>query len=313
MSLIVGAYPAQNPGAVQQPFFEELAGISSIRGLELLYRASGGDLWPAGAPDAWSAVVTAIPGTMQRLGLDGNFGLASTDSGGRRSAVDFVAGIKDYVAALTDAGHPVEAVELHSAPPHHASGAAFGESLAEILGWDWHGTTIVIEHCDAPRVGRAPEKGFLRFEEEIRVVRSLREQGLHDIGVLVNWARSVIETGESRTAAEHIRYAREAGVLTGLMFSGCSPETTEFGYPWIDAHLPAVEVQGAPASSLLNAGEIARCLDEAGELPITGFKIGLPQDAVAPADRVARLRQMCNVITEGFSAGTGQRPEFSPT
>lgn len=307
MSLIVGAYPAQSPGPLQQQFFEQLAGISSIRGLELPYRASGGDPWPAGAPGAWSAVVTAIPGTMQRVGLDPHFGLASTDSNGRRSAVDFVAGIKDYVAALLDTGHQVEAVELHSAPPHHASAAAFAESLEDILGWDWRGTKIVIEHCDAPRSGRAPEKGFLPFEEEVRVVRSLREQGRHDIGILVNWARSVIETGESRTAAEHIRYAREAGVLTGLMFSGCSPETTEFGYPWIDAHLPAVEVQGAPASSLLNAGEIARCLEEAGELPITGFKIGLPQDAGSPAERVARLRQMCNLITEGLPAGSGRQ------
>lgn len=313
MSLIVGAYPAQSPGTLQQQFFEELAGISSIRGLELPYRAAGGDPWPAGAPGAWSAVVTAIPGTMQRLGLDGHFGLASVDPNGRRSAVDFVAGIKDYVADLVAAGHPVEAVELHSAPPRHASPAAFAESLEDILGWDWHGTRIVIEHCDAPRRGRPAEKGFLPFEEEVRVVSRLREQGRRDIGILVNWARSVIETGESRTAAEHIRYAREAGVLTGLMFSGCSPETTEFGYPWIDAHLPAVEVQGAPASSLLNAGEIARCLDEAGELPITGFKIGLPQDAVSPAGRVARLRQMCDLITEGLPAGSGRQGGSRPT
>ena len=140
MSLIVGAYPAQGPGTLQQQFFEELAGISSIRGLELPYRASGGD--PAGRPVSppCSAVVTAIPGTMQRLGLDGHFGLASTDSNGRRSAVDFVAGIKDYVTALVAAGHPVEAVELHSAPPQHASAAAFAESLEDILGWDWRGT-----------------------------------------------------------------------------------------------------------------------------------------------------------------------------
>ncbi len=302
MSLIVGAYPAQNPGPLQRQFFEQLGRIPSIRGLELPYRAEGGDSWPAGAPAAWSVVVTSIPGTMQRSALDEQFGLASRDPGGRRAALDFVAGMRDYVAALVDSGHRVEAVELHSAPPLYASSDAFADSLNEVLDWDWHGAGIVVEHCDAPRLGSAPEKGFLSFEEEVQVVRRLRDQGRKGITVLVNWARSVIETGRSRTAADHLRYAREAGVLGGLMFSGCSPETTEFGYPWIDAHLPAVEVQGAPASSLLNGGEITRCLRAAGEVPITGFKIGLPQDAVSPAERVERLRQMCTLVTDAARA-----------
>ncbi|MET3809218.1 DUF4862 family protein [Arthrobacter sp. UYEF3] len=309
MSLIVGAYPAQSTGPLARQFFDELGRIPSIRGLELPYRAEGGDPWPAGAPAAWSAVVTSIPGTMQRLALDEHFGLASRNPGGRRAALDFVAGIRDYVGALVSSGHRVEAVELHSAPPHHGSPEAFAESLNEVLDWDWQGAGIVVEHCDAPRAGSVPEKGFLSFEEEVQVVRGLRDQGREDISVLVNWARSVIETGQSHTAADHLRYAREAGVLGGLMFSGCSPEPTEFGYPWIDAHLPAVEVQGAPASSLLTGGEIARCLREAGELPITGFKIGLPQDAVSPGDRVERLRQMCTLITGAARAGGDpQRP-----
>ncbi|MCX6499562.1 MAG: DUF4862 family protein [Arthrobacter sp.] len=309
MSLIVGAYPAQGSGTLQRQFFEELGRIPSIRGLELPYRAAGGDPWPAGAPAAWSAVVTSIPGTMQRSALDDRFGLASRDPGGRRAALDFVAGMQDYVAALVGSGHRVEAVELHSAPPLHASSDAFTESLNEVLDWDWHGAGIVVEHCDAPRSGSAPEKGFLSFDAEVQIIRRLRDQGRKGITVLVNWARSVIETGRSRTAADHLRYAREAGVLGGLMFSGCSPETTEFGYPWIDAHLPAVEVQGAPASSLLNGGEIARCLRAAGELPITGFKIGLPQDAVSPAERVERLRQMCTLVADAARAsGDAERP-----
>ena len=167
-------------------------------------------------------------------------------------------------------------------PSGHGNPAAFAESLDEILGWDWQDTALVVEHCDAPRPGRRAEKGFLSFRDETEIVRAFRQQG-RDVGMLVNWARSVIETGESRTAADHVAAARAAGVLSGLMFSGCSPEATEFGYPWIDAHLPAVEVEGAPASSMLNAHEIARCLREAGELRFTGLKIGL-----APGRRIAR-------------------------
>ncbi|MEO5994400.1 DUF4862 family protein [Pseudarthrobacter sp. PH31-O2] len=295
VSLIVGAYPAQPEGLLQSQFFEELAALAAIRGLELPYRAWGGDPWPAGANADWSAVVTAIPGTMQRAGADARFGLASTDREGRRAAVDFTAGILGYVAGLRDQGHRVEAVALHSAPSGHGTPAAFAESLWEILGWDWQGTSLVVEHCDAPRPGRVPEKGFLSFSDETNLVRAFREQG-QDIGMLVNWARSVIETGQRRTAAVHVAEAREAGVLNGLMFSGCSPEATEFGYPWIDAHLPAVEVEGAPASSLLTTREIAGCLREAGRPPIIGLKIGLPGAAASPLERAARVRQMCDLV-----------------
>lgn len=301
MSLIVGAYPAQPEGSQQRPFFEAMADVAAIRGLELPYRAAGGEPWPAGAPAEWSAVVTTIPGTMQRVGLDRHFGLASVDQDGRRAAIDFTAGVRDYVTRLGDEGHRVEAVALHSAPPRRGSPSAFAESLEEILAWDWSGTSLVVEHCDAPRPGRNPEKGFLPIQAEVDVVRSLKDRG-YRVGMLVNWARSVIETREIQTAAEHITYAREAGVLSGLMFSGCSAEATEFGYPWIDAHLPAIEVEGAPASSMLNTREIARCLQAAGELPIMGFKIGLPQDAVSAAERASLLRQMCALVTGNVTA-----------
>lgn len=301
MSLIVGAYPVQGTGTAQREFFEKLSGISSIRGLELPYGAFGGTLWPPGASKNWSAVVTAIPGTMQRTQANDRFGLASTDTEGRRSAIEFSRGIKDYAAALDESGHRVEAVELHSAPRGYCSPEALALSLQEVLDWDWRGTRILIEHCDAPRPGFTPEKGFLPFEDEVQVVSSFRQQGRQDIGILVNWARSVIETGQRQTAADHITLARGAGVLAGLMFSGCSPEQTDFGYPWIDAHLPPVEIDGAPDSSLLNAHEIRRCILAAGELPITGFKIGLPGSAGSPTEKVARLQQMCRLVTGGQS------------
>ena len=80
MSLIVGAYPAQPSGLLdRETFFTELADEPTIRGLELPYHRDGGDPWPPGAPAAWTAVITAIPGTMQHLAGDPHFGLASTD------------------------------------------------------------------------------------------------------------------------------------------------------------------------------------------------------------------------------------------
>ncbi|SDT59723.1 protein of unknown function [Pseudarthrobacter equi] len=295
MSLIVGAYPAQ-PAGSQQEFFRGLAAVPAVRGLELPYGPHGGNPWPAGAPAEWAAVVTSIPGTMQRLGASAAFGLASPDAGGRREALEFVAGLHAYVLSLKGEGRQVEAVELHSAPHPGADAAMFRASLSEILGWDWGTTRVLVEHCDAPRPGGRPEKGFLPFGEEVEVVRSLVEQVGSRVGLVINWARSVIETRNPDTAAEHIALAREAGVLAGVMFSGCSPDATEFGYPWIDAHLPAVEVEGAPPGSLLNRAGIQWCLAAAGTGPFIGFKVGLPREGLTVQDRVDRLRQMCALI-----------------
>ncbi|MEV7455422.1 DUF4862 family protein [Pseudarthrobacter oxydans] len=295
MSLIVGAYPAQ-PEELQQNFYQALGSIPSIRGLELPYGPYGGSPWPAGAPEDWSAVVTAIPGTMKRVGQSSTFGLASRDSEGRRAALEFVSGLRDYASRLAGQGHRVEAVELHSAPSLYSSALLFEESLKEVLDWEWGSTRVLVEHCDALRWGSRPEKGFLPFDEEVNVVASLQAEGWGQVGIVVNWARSVIESGDTGTAVEHLLQAREAGVLAGVMFSGCSPEATEFGYPWIDAHLPAVEVDGAPPSSLLNRAEVQLCLAAAGPVAITGFKIGLPQQGLSVQDRAGRLQQMCDLV-----------------
>ena len=79
------------------------------------------------------------------------------------------------------------------------------------------------------------------------------------------------------------------------MFSGCSPRETDFGYPWIDAHLPAQEIQDAPKSSLLDKHQISRCLIAAGSPAIVGFRIGLPTTATTQ-QRARRLRHMCRLI-----------------
>jgi hypothetical protein len=233
---------------------------------------------------------------MQRLGRQPAFGLASPDAAGRREALEFTAGVREFVLRLEDEGHVVEAVELHSAPYPNASAPRFRESLEEILGWEWGSTRLLVEHCDAPRAGRRPEKGFLTFPAEMDVLQALRADGVGQVGMVINWARSVIETRNPDTAAEHIAQARAAGVLAGVMFSGCSPVETEFGYPWIDAHLPPVGVDGAPASSLLTGGHMADCLAAAGPVPLLGFKIGLPAEGLTAGRRVDRLRQMCALV-----------------
>nr|WP_246223648.1 DUF4862 family protein [Pseudarthrobacter psychrotolerans] len=56
--------------------------------------------------------------------------------------------------------------------------------------------------------------------------------------VAVNWARSVIESRDTTAPDRHVELARQAGVLAGVVHSGCSPRPTPFGGAWDDAHLP---------------------------------------------------------------------------
>lgn len=296
MSLILGAYAAQ-PAVETASFYAGLGAIDSIRGLELPFGPLGGGPWPEGAPGGFSAVVTAIPGTMQRLQCSPSFGLASADAEGRNEALAYVSELRSYVSRLEGEGHSVEAVELHSAPAYSSSASAFERSLREILEWDWGSTQVCIEHCDAPRAGHASEKGFLPLEEEMEVLSTLGASGAR-VGLVINWGRSVIESGDPGSVVAQLAEAREAGVLYGVMFSGCSPVETEFGYPWIDAHLPAVEVTGAPLSSLLNRHEIQKCLTAAGPVPLVGFKIGLGDPGLGVPERLQRLAQM-SALTAG--------------
>ena len=111
----------------------------------------------------------------------------------------------------------------------------------------------------------------------------------------MNWGRSVIEGHDPHTAAVHIETARRAGVLSGVMFSGCSPQETKFGYAWIDAHLPPQEIQDAPKSSLSDRHQIQGCLSAAGSPAMVGFKIGLPAAATSH-QRARLLRHMCTLM-----------------
>ena len=160
----------------------------------------------------------------------------------------------------------------------------------------------MIEHCDAPRPSWTPEKGFLELDDEIAAVAAATAAAGTRLGITINWARSAIEGRSPDTAVRHIESARTAGVLSGVMFSGCSPVATDFGYPWIDAHLPAREVEGAPNSSLLTADRIRESVVAAGPVDYLGLKIGLRPASLGVEAQVARLATMAKDITESAAA-----------
>jgi hypothetical protein len=308
VTLILGAYPIEPDDRDQRhQLFELLGACGLYGGLELPYSATSGARWPDGAPLDWRAVVTAIPGTMQRMSADPTFGLASTNAEGRARAIGFAAEICDYVAEMAVAGPQQLAVELHSAPRGLGSRDALAESLTLLAGWDWSGATLVIEHCDAPRPTWTPEKGFLELDDEIAAVAEATAATGTRLGITINWARSAIEGHGPEAPVRHVEAARAAGVLSGVMFSSCSPLATDFGYPWIDAHLPAREVEGAPGSTLLTAGAIRACVAAAGPVDYLGLKIGLRPASLGVEALVSRLATMATEITEAAVVGGAAR------
>ena len=109
------------------------------------------------------------------------------------------------------------------------------------------------------------------------------------LGVTINWARSVLERRRVEDAVDHIRTARAAGLLRGLMFSGCTGEATSQYGAWKDTHMPHSAVA---AESLLTPAEVTRALAAADGRDGTGTAAAPPllytgvKIAVLPRDDV---------------------------
>ncbi|WP_166793259.1 DUF4862 family protein [Cryobacterium lactosi] len=322
--LIVGAY-ASSPTAhrwdpaVESSYLGGLAEVAGIRGLELPWLGSlhaHDEPWLlATLPARWQVVLTSVGYTVAAVAGDPRHGLASEDAEGRRAAVANVAAMLAGVRRLNDsAGTPVViAVELQAGPGPHptssAGAAALAASLAEIGAWDWEGTAVLLEHCDAWVPGQAHAKGFLPLGDEIAAIRM---SGV-EVGIVVNWGRSAIELRASSRVLEHVQAARDAGVLRGLMFSGVADQASAYGAAWADAHLPFAPEPGAVGhaaysepASMLKVGLARSALDEAGELLYSGIKFSWRPEEASVDQRVAMLRRSVSLLTE--AAPVGPRP-----
>lgn len=314
MATIVGAYAASPAAAAwkeaeEKAFYDGLKAMSGVRGLEVPFTGTlhpHDETWLLRAVKKdWDFVVTCIPGTMQTLVTDKTFGLASDDAAGRKRAIDFAAKAKDAVGRINTAvgRNAVIAVEVQSAPTQGGDGkgsaSAFAEALAEIAGWDWQGARIVIEHCDAYRAGHPPIKGFLTLDDELKAIAKADRAAKTPIGISINWGRSVLETYKAETAVRHIKQARDAGALSGLMFSGASGTQTPYG-TWADAHMPHAPAAGlahAAEGSLLTEAEIKASLAAAGsKLDFVGVKIGIRPPEATVATRLGLIGDLITLI-----------------
>lgn len=263
--------------------------LGKIRGLELPFWGDGihpydTELFLSLLDPEWEYVLTCLPGNMQKLAENKHFGLASDDESGRQQALNFYKNASETIKSLNQyfGSRRVFAVAIATSPALHVDGVsssttALEKSLLALASFDWNGAKLVIEHCDSGRLARKAVKGFLSIEEELVCILNLRKRHSVDVGMTINWGRSVIEVRDEIGANQHILKALHAGVLYGLMFSGTSSVDSIYGQ-WSDLHLPIAEdpeIDHFEKSSLMTASHIKSCLIDSNfkQLHYLGVKL----------------------------------------
>jgi hypothetical protein len=300
MKICIGAYaasPSANGFDIQTEslYYEGLRSFRFVSGLEIPFLGtlhSEPNWFLDQLSPQWDSVLTPIPGVMNTLAKDAHFGLASDDAGGRGRALEFMNRLLESVAMINRhvGRQAIRAVEVHSAPTLGRSGVcgsieSFAESLTEMRGWDWQGAQLVVEHCDAYKVGQVPAKGFLTLEAEMAAIT--QSSGMTPVGVLVNWGRSAIETRSGDGPEEHLKQAAAKGLLKGLIFSGATTDSALYGN-WSDSHAPF-----ETAGTQLTAARAEACIRiaDAAKLPVFGLKMQALPKSLTVAERLAFLEQ----------------------
>ena len=289
MNYIVGSYvcaPSFHGGgkADDDVFYHKLQSLSEIRGLEVPFWGGGiesavGEHQIKRLLPSWQNVLTTIPYLATACKKDSKIGLASTNEAGRVASVIEMKQAFLYVQKINQhfGKNMFLGIQIASAPASYGSASStdmFCKSFEEIVSWNWCGTKILVEHCDAIRVDGHYEKGFLALEEELSVVSKFHGE---NVGLSINTGRSAIEFLDAYSVFQHIDLVQRRGLLSSVMFSGTTSLRGDYG-PWRDLHMPFAEFPGSnfPAKgSTLNA----KFLDQARssinflELDFTGYKI----------------------------------------
>jgi hypothetical protein len=313
---VVGAYAIQPTDRGERPdFIRQVLSLPGCSGLEIpvcsvAYLEDQHWLWDA-LPPGGRHVVTTIGGEFDRYARDATFGLGSVEPAGRRAALDFLHQCRDEVERrFASREHTIAAVEVHSVPSVEARDAraaaeCFTESLVEAATWDWCGAALVVEHCDARTIEHPWQKGLLPLALEIEAVRAAqRAVPAARIGVSINWGRSAIETRGPDGPHEHARLAREAGLLSGVMFSGASDLPSSYGAAWADVHVPlrpgaGTSEPGEPLS-VMTADHVRSTLDAAGTgLIFDGVKVSIRPLDGPNCDRLALVDSVLAAMGRG--------------
>lgn len=293
--------------------------LGTIRGLELPFWGNGIHPYDAKLflsllnPD-WEYVLTCLPGNMQSIAKNKHFGLASDDEGGRREALNFYKNACESINIVNQyfGSRRVFAVAIATSPALNVDGVsssmtALEASLLTLASFDWSGAKLVIEHCDSGRLTEKVAKGFLSIEEELMCISNLSNRHGVDVGMTINWGRSVIEVRDEIGANQHILKALHVGALCGLMFSGTSSADSIYGQ-WSDLHLPIAEepeIDHFEKSSLMTASHMKSCLIDSNfkDLDYLGVKLlSMPIESSSLERRIGvnfdALRVLNRIIEE---------------
>ncbi len=317
MKYIVGAYAtapslvSENRNSEQEFYRKLIIDIPEIRGLEIpfwgegIHRFGSDFLLDIINPN-WENVLSCIPGTMSKLAKNPKFGLASDDENGRVEAIAMHKRANQVLHKMNECygRQSVIAVQITTAPSTPVGGVSssmdsFLRSMDEILGWDWCGTKIVIEHCDASIIDQPFEKGFFTLEKEIEALSVL--SSANTLGVTINWARSAIEGRSPSKPVEHLKLASKYNLLSGLIFSSVSDFDERYG-SWADTHMPfaqSYDVQHYEENSLLTRENVMNTLKtiDVDNLDYLGIKLlSMPIDKSTIERRVGLNKDAISIL-----------------
>jgi hypothetical protein len=319
MKYYLGAYAASPNHSgwnaeLESAYYQQLKALPNVTGLEHPFLGKlhqhDDDWFLANIAPEWDYAFTCIPGIMNALAQNPQFGIASDDEAGRAAALNFMQQACSAIGKLNAyLGRPaVKAIQIQTAPARTtatASKAALLASLRTMASWDWHGARIVIEHCDAYVPGHQPSKGFLSLQDELDVLIELNTAVATPLGVVINWGRSVFETRRVDGALEHILATQAAGLLSGVMFSGVSDQDSEYG-AWRDSHQPARSsdlVQNGEPGSWMTEQAMHQCLAacNASQLTVLGAKIGIRPHSATIAQRINYIRDTLAILDRFYT------------
>ncbi len=320
MKFYLGAYAASPAWSnwdsqAESDYYQNLAQFEGLAGLEIPFCGSvhphDDDWFLNNLNPNWDYVFTCIPGTMDRIKLDPYFGIASADDAGRQAALEFLKSARQSIAKINSAAgrRAVQGIEIQTAPARSKGQSnieALSASLSEILSWDWHGCQVMIEHCDAFTPKHTPAKGFLSLEDEITAVERLipATGKLDDLGFVINWARSAIESRNIATVAEHCSALIDRELLRGFMFSGVADAGESPYGVWQDTHMPpplSVYGRSIASTSLLTQEQIVKCAEQVkSAIEFCGLKISIREPNLSAHDRIDCLRQAFKFVQSAF-------------
>ncbi len=315
MEYIIGAY-ATAPSTEQwnqeleTQYYQQLKAIDSISGLEHPFvgqlHAHDDQWFLDNIAKDWQFIFTSIPGVMANLAKNPHFGIASANEEGRQAALAFYQQAQRAILKLNSFldREAVSHIKIHTAPSLNSKAKsslqALQASLETMQSWNWYGTKLVIEHCDAHIVGQACEKGFMLLEDEISAIKQVNKKLGCDIGISINWGRSAIETRSSTGPLLHIKQAYRSGLLKGIIFSGASGAEGPYGQ-WKDTHMPPAQAFNIPSyaeNSYLTIEQIENSLQQChyDQLDFIGGKISLSPNNVSVNKRISYINSLITLL-----------------